>query len=197
MSSIFDEGNFEEPFYFDMALVENDNQRHLRERYDSLVERNRLDIVCFDPNETQAHHRVKFRTGDKEIEEAEPQLNALLTLDMLRQAGLDVPIDSDDPRLITDLPYTDGVRSVIFAITREDGSLVPVYYETDKDGISPKRLYLMSFDKAQDTVLFYRNLIEYRTQLCEKLRIGDRVLQRLGIDDLMGFNTTLDDIREL
>ena len=197
MSSIFDEDNFEEPYYFDLGQIENDNQRHLRERYSSLVDRNILDIVCFDPTEVQTHRRVKFRTGDKEIEEAEPQLNAALMLDMLRRAGLNVPVDGDDPRLITDLPYTNGVRSVIFAVTRQDDSFVPVYYETDTDGISPKLLYLMSFDKAHDTVLHYRNLVDYRTQLCEKLRIGDRILSRLGVDDLNGFNTTLDDIEKL
>jgi hypothetical protein len=197
MANLFDEFGAEEPQYIDMAHFETDAQLRLRERFRSLADRNAQEIILFDPHESHAFRPIKIRSGESECEKAEPQLAHILRREMLRASGLDVPENKDDPRLIVERYFANGTRSLIFVVTRDDESLVPVYCEVPKTDGTPKGLYLISFDKAQETALQYRELDEYRSKLGVKLEIGGRALSGLSVEDLKEFNDTYDDIQWL
>jgi len=182
---------------FDASRFESDDQLRLRERFDSIADRNALEIVMFDPYELNTVRKIRTDSGEKEIEEAEPALASLLRSQMLKTAQLDAPTDQDDPRLIVNRHFRNGVKATIFTVTRDDESYVPVYFETTTDGVTPRMMLLMSFDKVEETVLHYRNLDEYRSRLSSKLNIGDAVLTRLSVAQLKSFDATLDDIRSL
>ncbi len=149
----------------------------------------------FDPDELKSTRKIRTDSGEKEIEETESALAGILRMQMLKTAQLDLSTDRDDPRLIVNSRYKNGVRAAIFTVTREDESYVPVYFETTTDGTTPRRVLLMSFDKAEETVLHYRHLDEYRSRLSSKLNIGDAVLTRMSVEELKSFDATLDDIR--
>lgn len=199
MSNLFEEFGFEEPEYLDTSLCETDDERRLKERFDSLTSRNELELALFNPLEPQAFKLVKTHSIESELEEDDPQLAFMLTMRMLKTLHLNIPSTSDDEEYITEREYKNGKRLVIFTVTREDQSIVPVYYETDTDGVSPVRIYLMSFEKAQETVMHYRDIDEHRTQVRMRLgaQIGDRVLSRFDVSDLKWFSEAYDHFQQI
>lgn len=198
MSNLFEEFDFEEPVYLDTSLCENDNQRFLKERFDSLTRRNELELAMFDPFDVVAYKQVKIHT-EQAPEEAEPQLTSLLRQQMLHATGLSLPPFEKQADYITHQVYGNGSQSIVFVTTRHDGVLVPVYCDTDTDGLSPLRLFLLSYARADETARQYRDIAEYRSKIRMKfgLHITDKVLSRHDIESLKLFDAVYDDVQQI
>lgn len=185
------------PEVFNASQFENDTQRHLRERFDSLTERTLIDISLFDPTDPDEFCRIRCRTGEREHEAAEPQLTHLLVHRMLQDTGLEIPSNDIDPRIVVQRKYDNGTRRVIFLITRQDESMVPVFIRTHEDGVTPRAINLCSYDWTQKAVRDLRIWSDYLLKLSEKLNLGDEVLKRLTARDLFQLDATFNEIQGL
>ena len=198
MSNLFEEFSESEPEFIDLSGIETDAQLRLRERFDSLAVRNTLEVALFDPTIPEAYRQMhcSMTSFEKHFEEAEPEVTKLLRQKMLRSSGLMPPDDDTDARSILDRQYKNGIRVAMFSITGDDESMVPVYFQTDKDGV-PDLITLMSYAKTEETVLHYRDLDEYRTKLQLKLNVGGRAVSNYSVEDLKWFDATFDTIQKL
>ena len=196
MSNIFDELLPDESPDFTVAQFENDEQRILRERFDSLAEKAVIDMLLFDQEELRSFRPIIFKSGEAELEENEPNFTKLLTQNMLRSVNLDPP-QRHDPRFLAEREYKNGSRSVIFEVESRGGVKVPVYFQSEDDGVTPEIMGFMSLDLMGETVVFYRNLEAQSVRLSRRAKISERVLSRLSIDELEGFNITYGEIQRL
>lgn len=197
MSHSFDDFFPEEPAHFEVSQFENDNQRKLRERYDSLAARSEIDILFFDPKAERTFQQIMIRSGEEACEEAEPKVTNILMRNMLRQAGLDAPTNKNDPRYLADQVYKNGTRSTVFYARRSDRLRIPVYSQTETDGITPQLVCLMSNDLFGETVVHYRQLDKHRNQFKQRMKIGENILLQLSTDDLRDYTAMYDDIQRL
>ena len=199
MSNLFDEFQFEGPEYLDVSVCETDDQRVLRECYSLLAYRNEIELAMFDPREPNAFRAVKVRTREEERELADPKFTFLQQQQMLNAAHLMLPDDDDDVNYITRRVYKSGKRLAIYTVTRSDGQMIPVYYDTDTDGKTIASMYLMSFEKAQETALHYRDIDEYRSKVRDRLgkRIAQSVLSQFDVTELKWFSDAYDDLQKI
>ena len=196
MSNIFDEFLPDESPELHASRFENDDQRILRERFDSLAEKSVIDMLLFDPSETRSFRPIILKSGEDDREENEPQFTKLLTLNMLRSVNLDPP-QRNDPRFLAEREYRSGAHSVVFEVESRGGVKVPVFFQSEADGVTPEIMGFMSRDLMGETVVFYRNLEAQSVRLSRRAKISERVLSRLSIDELEGFNITYGEIQRL
>ena len=196
MSNIFEEFFPEESPDYHVGQFENDNQRLLRERFDSLVDRNAIELLMFDASDGRAFRPIMFGSGDRELEESEPQFTKLLTHNMLRRSGLDAPM-AGDPRFVIDRQYKDGSRSVIFDVMRPDESSVSVYFQTENDGVSPRHMYYVGSDHVRETQRLYKDLEDRGKRLSRRVKMSSYALSTFSVDELEEFSATYDEIQKL
>lgn len=196
MSNLFEEFSENHPEYIDLEGLETDGQLRLRECFESLKERNKLEIICFDPDDSEAFKVIKCRTIEKEIEAAEPQLTDVFMAQMLRAVKLEAPQDQTHSNYIYRHIFSKSRYVTLFSATREDSSIVPVYFETNEDG-TPELIVLLSHVKMEETLMHYRDLDEYRSRLITKLDIGEKMLRTFSVEELRDFDTSFDRIQSL
>jgi len=195
MSHLFEEFSDEEPQYIDLSEIESYDHLRLRQRFESVAETNAINIMLFNPEDPYTSKIIHRGSGEEEIEEREPQLAQLLMDNMLKSINLEVPSDQNDPNMVFDKTYNNGVRATIFTVARKDRSKVPVYFQADSQG-RPTLVSLISYVSAHETVLQHRRLDDYRPELLKRLKGDKKLIDRLDLTDLKGFISTFDDIQK-
>lgn len=196
MSNLFEEFSENEPEYIDFGRIETEDQAELRERFALLTEQNIDEIQRFDPTVFQASYFALHPSEKDDLDEREPQLARALTENMVRASGLEMPTDAKSPLLLMNQPFKNGAHVAVFAIEREDGVLVPLYFETNSTG-TPEMVCLMSYDRLKETLVHYKELASCRAKLEAALGMEVGAVDHVRAEDLKSLLATLDSIEDL